>query len=1010
MADIATPLTMLGAGLSVQRVFSQEGVRPEDLITWEEREVKLTDFKTGDIVFQQSGVRVPSTWSETATKIMANKYFHGSQKTNAVREYSVEQVVDRVAVTIRNWGFSAGYFATERDANVFRDELKTLLYDQYCAFNSPVWFNVGCDRYEPEARAESWQWDPATGGIIKQGDGYKHPQCSACFINSFKDSMEGIMELAHTEALLFKFGSGTGTNFSTLRSSVEEVSGGGVASGPLSFMRGYDAFAGVIKSGGKTRRAAKMAILNSHHPDIREFILCKGEEEEKAHALMSLGYDGSTPDSPAYSSIFYQNANNSVRVDDEFMQRATGELPDEYGLRAVTTGQVVKKVSAKELLRLIAEQTHKCGDPGMQFDTTINRWHTSKASGRIDASNPCSEYMFLNDSACNLASLNLLKFLLPNGTFDVPSYRAAIRINIIAQEILVDHSGYPRKAIAMNSHDYRPLGLGYANLGALLLQMGLPYDSDEGRDVAAALTAVMGGEAYAVSSELASSAPALEPANPALRDMPGFGVSGAFPGFGPNRESFLEVMRMHLEAARALRPVCSGLEAAAVESWVRALDLGELYGYRNGQTTVLAPTGTIGFIMDCETTGIEPMLGLIIYKKLVGGGGMKIEASKSLLAALARLGYAEPQIAEISAWVSDHGTVEGCKALDPKHLEVFDCALAAKGGKRSISPMGHVKMMAATQPFLSGAISKTVNVPKESTVEDIMQTYVDAWRLGVKAIAIYRDGSKGGQPVSLNKGGDSPVDPTVVDGLKTQIAALTAQVDAVKAAAGKFGWKADSTADPLAHLVSKVEKALAVVSAPDAEAEPLSGPPRANRRRLPEERASLTHHFKVGQHEGYITVGLYENGTPGEVFIKMAKEGSTVSGLMDTIATSVSLGLQHGVPLKVFCTKFAHMRFEPSGWTGNEEMGFATSLMDYIFRWLEMRFLKGQQLSMFNFGSPAPSIVPSVVEPEAAKEHVSITDLLDFGDAPSCGFCGSIMMRNGSCHKCPSCGGTSGCS
>ena len=942
--------TRTSPGLAITRTFTADGSDSVKSVRWETRDALITNAR-GGTVFEQKNVRVPVAWSQTATNIVASKYFHGMLNSPA-RETGVDQLVSRVVTTITDWGTKNGYFASDEDAAGFSNELSWLLLNQYASFNSPVWFNVGCDRLEPDADGQNWHWDPSTGGVRYSATGYRNPQCSACFINSVDDSMESILTLAKTEGMLFKWGSGTGSNLSAIRGSMEPLRGGGVASGPLSFMRGYDAFAGAIKSGGKTRRAAKMVILNADHPDIEEFIACKGKEEAKARALMTVGYDGSTPDGEAYTSIFYQNANNSVRVTDEFMQAAIDGA--DWTLTARTDGSPVKTVKASDLLRKIADETWHCGDPGMQFDSTINRWHTSKNSGRINASNPCSEYLFLDDSACNLASFNLVKFLRPDGTFDAERFRAAVRIFIIAQDILVDHSGYPTERIAQNSHDYRPLGLGYANLGALLLRMCLPYDSDKGREVAAAITAIMGGQAYLTSAEVAETMPPLSAADAELRrnitdgDEDAPVVTGMCPGYYLNEEPFLAVVDMHLAAARRLQPVSCGLEKTAVEVWERARTDGDAYGFRNSQVTVLAPTGTIGFMLDCDSTGIEPMIGLVAYKKLVGGGQMTL-TNASVPAALELLGYSPAEIDRLSAWIAEHGAIEGAGDLKQEHAAIFDCALKPTAGTRSISWTGHLKMMAAVQPFLSGAISKTVNMPHEASVEDVIEAYIEAWKLGLKAIAIYRDGSKAAQPLTLTK--ESSTAPATV-----------------------------------------------------IEPEPLDGPPRANRHRLPEVRPSVTHHFKIANHEGYLTVGLYPNGVPGEMFLKMAKEGSTISGLMDTIATTVSVSLQHGVPLKVFCEKFAHMRFEPSGWTGNEQIGYAKSLMDYIFRWLELRFLKGEQLSMFNLPVTRHPVPP---EKTATREQ-SITDLLDFGDAPSCPSCGAVMYRAGSCFRCE-CGDSSGC-
>jgi ribonucleoside-diphosphate reductase alpha chain len=809
-----------------------------------------------------------------------------------------------------------------------------------------------------------------------------------------KDSLDSILTLAKTEGMLFKWGSGTGTNLSPLRSQTEGLSGGGTASGPLSFMKGFDAFAGVIKSGGKTRRAAKMVILNVDHPDIIDFVECKQKEEAKAHALVAQGYDGSSPDSDAYSSIFFQNANNSVRVTDDFMYAVVRDT--DFSTKAVRDGAVMHTYKAKDLLKKISEATWHCGDPGMQYDTTVNRWHTSKNTARINASNPCSEYMFLDDSACNLASLNLLKFA-PNGTFDVEAYRHAVDVLITAQEIIVDNAGYPTEQIMRNSHDYRPLGLGYANLGALLMAAGLPYDSDAGRDYAACVTAIMCGEAYLQSSRIAEQCPPLTPATEPTKKslaetnlgsnitgssvMPG----GACPGWYINREPFLDVIRMHRASVNNINKnnVPANIYESSKQCWDEALAHGEKHGYRNSQVTVLAPTGTIGFMMDCDTTGVEPDLALVKYKKLVGGGMIKI-VNNTVPTALFKLGYNHDQADAIVSYIDATGTIEGAPHIKDEHLAVFDCSFKPSKGTRSIAYMGHLRMMAATQPFISGAISKTVNLPNNATVEDIMESYIQAWKLGIKAVAIYRDGCKQSQPLSAA-------------GTKT----------------------ANSSKDD------------ARVAAPVVEEQNLNAPPRAVRNKLQEERASITHKFKVGDHEGYITVGLYPSGEPGELFITMAKEGSTVSGLMDSFALAVSIALQHGVPLKLFCEKFAHTRFEPSGWSGNPEIGYAKSIMDYIFRWLQMRFLTGQQQLLFESFRPrtadlgpqasgtgsqdaAPIRRPEAGtrEPGAGSIHAAdaLSSIVDMGDAPSCSFCGSIMTRNGSCYRCMSCGSTSGCS
>ncbi|HXC44622.1 MAG TPA: vitamin B12-dependent ribonucleotide reductase [Candidatus Dormibacteraeota bacterium] len=1006
-ASPVTPAKKTAPGLSFRRFFTKTGVSPYDELEWDLRLAQITDSQ-GNVIFEQKDVEVPKDWSMTATNIVASKYLHGKVGTPE-RETGVRQLVTRVAETIRNWGLDQGYFKSPEDGATFHDELVHILVRQYAAFNSPVWFNVGCDRIEPNSDARNWHWNPRTQQVEFGITGYSHPQCSACFINSVKDSLDSILTLAKTEGMLFKWGSGTGTNLSSLRSSTEGLSGGGTASGPLSFMKGFDAFAGVIKSGGKTRRAAKMVILNVDHPDIVEFIECKQKEEAKAHALVAMGYDGSHPDSDAYSSIFFQNANNSVRVTDDFMYAVMRDT--EFSTKSVRDGSVMKTYKAKDLLKKISEATWHCGDPGMQYDTTTNRWHTSKNTDRINASNPCSEYMFLDDSACNLASLNLLKFA-PNGTFDVEAYRHAVDILITAQEILVDNAGYPTEMIMRNSHDYRPLGLGYANLGALLMAAGLPYDSDAGRDYAACVTAIMCGEAYLQSSKIAEQCQPLYPATDATKKnlaesnlganlagtsnarvgtdafvrpaseasapehMPG----GACPGWYINREPFLDVIRMHRASVNNINKnnVPNALYESSKACWDEALAHGEKFGYRNSQVTVLAPTGTIGFMMDCDTTGVEPDLALVKYKKLVGGGMIKI-VNQTVPTALFKLGYDHDQANAIVSYIDATGTIEGAPHIKDDHLAVFDCSFKPAKGTRSIAYMGHLRMMATAQPFISGAISKTVNLPENASVEDIMEAYLQAWKLGLKAVAVYRDGCKKSQPLSAA-------------GTKTANS---------------------SKDDPRPGAAAPQE-------------ENLNAPPRAVRHKLQEERASITHKFKVGDHEGYITVGLYPSGEPGELFVTMAKEGSTVSGLMDSFALAVSIALQHGVPLKLFCEKFAHTRFEPSGWSGNADIGYAKSIMDYIFRWLQMRFLTGQQQMLFENLRLRPSVASSQLPdvgdmngdvgraplPASGSVHASdaLAGIIDLGDAPTCSFCGSIMTRNGSCYRCGSCGSTSGCS
>lgn len=914
------------SGIAFPRYFTaklESGRTPYDEIKWELRTASIGNDK-GSVIFEQRDVEVPEDWSQTATNIVASKYFHGKMGAPD-RERSVSQLVHRVVDTIADWGMAGHYFKTPEDGENFRNELAHLMLHQKACFNSPVWFNVGVK----EARGYGWYWDEASGQIKKLSAGENRPQCSACFINSVKDSLESILDLAKTEGMLFKWGSGTGSNLSTLREEDAILSGGGRASGPLSFMKGFDAFAGVIKSGGKTRRAAKMVILNVDHPDIEQFVWCKAKEEKKAHTLIDAGYDSSL-DGEAYSSIFFQNANNSVRVTDEFMKAAVDDR--DFWTRSRIDGRPVKRFRARDLLSSVAEATHQCGDPGMQYDTTINKWHTSKTTDRINASNPCSEYMFLDDSACNLASLNLMKFVNASGEFDVEAFRHAVDTVIAAQEILVDAASYPTERIAKNSHDFRPLGLGYANLGALLMSLGHPYDSEPGRDFAAAITAIMCGQAYLTSARIAS-------------------AIGPCPGYAVNEVPFLEVIRMHRDSVTGIdsRRVPPAMFEAALACWQQALEKGKDNGYRNAQVTVLAPTGTIGFMMDCDTTGVEPDLALVKYKKLVGGGVIKI-VNNTVPQALIRLGYSPEQVEKIVSHIDATGTIEGAPGLKDEHLAVFDCSFRPQNGQRSIHYMGHVRMMAAVQPFISGAISKTINMPEESTVEDIADAYIESWKLGLKAVAIYRDGSKRVQPLSSGTG----------KGAKGQAAAVVEPV------------------------VTKIE-------------------PRPARRKLPDERHSITHKFSIGGHEGYLTVGLYEDGTPGELFVTMAKEGSTISGLMDSFATAVSYGLQYGVPLKFYVDKFSHVRFEPSGWTGNQQVPYAKSIMDYIFRWMAVKFL-GPEYGTVEAGD-ALKLRPT--EP-VAQQSLPFAPVVE--DAPLCSECGGLMTRNGSCYKCENCGGTSGCS
>jgi ribonucleoside-diphosphate reductase alpha chain len=922
-------ITKRATGLEFKRRFTDGKVHPYDAVEWERRTALIGNDK-GQVIFRQEDVEVPKSWSQTATNIVTSKYFHGKPNT-VERETSVRQLISRVADTIVRWGVEGGYFADAESRHAFHDELTHLLVEQKMAFNSPVWFNVGVQA---------------------------KPQCSACFINSVQDSMDSIMNLAKTEGMLFKWGSGTGTNFSSLRGSRESLSGGGIASGPVSFMKGFDAFAGVIKSGGKTRRAAKMVILNVDHPDIVEFIECKTKEERKAQVLIEQGYNSSI-DGEAYSSVYFQNANHSVRVTDEFMRAA--EEDRDWWTKNVNDSEPAEQYRAKELLKMMAESAWQCGDPGMQYDSTVNRWHTCKATDRINASNPCSEYMFLDDTACNLASLNLLKFLGPNGQFDSEGFGHAVDVTITAQEILVDNASYPTEKIARNSHDYRPLGIGYANLGALLMSLALPYDSDAGRDFCGAITALMTGESYAQSARIAER-------------------MGPFGGYPRNRESMLGVIRMHRDSLRPIKEenVQPSLLHAAQKSWDDALELGEKFGYKNSQVSVLAPTGTIGFMMDCDTTGIEPDLALVKQKRLVGGGVIKI-VNNTVPQALMRLGYAPKDVAKIVDYIDAQAKIEGAPSLKPEHLPVFDCSLSPMGGGRSIAWRGHLRMMAAAQPFLSGAISKTINMPEESAVEDIMEAYTESWKFGLKAVAIYRDNSKRSQPLS--------------------------------AAGKKEDEKAAAPAATQA-VAPVVTPALTQAEAPVLQQELFQG---TKRRKLPAERNSITHKFSVGGHEGYITVGMYADGHPGEIFIKMAKEGSTLSGIMDAFALSVSISLQYGVPLRALVDKFVNSRFEPSGYTGNPRIRYAKSVVDYLGRWLGGKFISPDYLD--NDGSIAEdqaTVAAVAFTPEAAARiadaETTTRPRAAIEDAPYCSECGMLMTPNGSCYKCANCGSTSGCS
>jgi len=894
--------------LEVEPFFSKEGEDPYSTVEWEKRTASITNAN-GEVFFEQKDIEAPTSWSQMATNIVASKYFNGRLGTEK-RETSVRQLISRVVDTITNWGLKDNYFNSETEAKIFNNELTHLLLHQKASFNSPVWFNCG----------------------IKT-----KPQCSACFINSVDDSMESIMRLATDEAMIFKGGSGAGVNLSPLRSRREGLSNGGQSSGPVSFMKGFDAFAGVIKSGGTTRRAAKMVVLNVEHPDVVDFINCKVEDEKKAWALIDAGYDGSL-DGPAYNTISYQNANNSVRVTDKFMQAV--ESDGEWQTKAVVTGETMETHRAKDIMRAMADAAWTCGDPGIQYDTTINNWHTCANTDRIHASNPCSEYMFLNDTACNLASINLMKFRRSDGSFDVASFRQAVQVFILAQEIIVDNAGYPTDRIAENSYRYRTLGLGYANLGALLMAQGLPYDDEIGRDYAAAITAIMTGESYRVSALIAEK-------------------KGVFAGYGENAEPMLKVIAQHQKAAQKLKEIDidRNLAKMAQAVWAEAYDLGKKYGYRNAQVTVLAPTGTIAFMMDCTTTGVEPDLALVKYKKLVGGGMLKI-VNETVPEALRKLGYPDNQVTEIIEYIDEQDTIEGAPHLKENHLPVFDCSFKPANGSRSIHYMGHIRMMAAVQPFISGAISKTVNMPSDATVEDVEDVYMQGWKIGIKSIAIYRDGCKRTQPLNTSK--------------------------------------------------------------EDKKDDKAATAPR--RQRLLDERQSVTHKFSVGGHEGYLTVGLYEDGRPGEIFITTAKGGSTLNGMMDAFALSISINLQYGVPLKVLVEKFSHMRFEPLGFTTNKDLPMAKSIMDYIFRWMENHFLKTEEKALE--GGEGGGEAPEALEqnsslPENNDKQLELDVALDRrnhfvfvnqADAPPCSDCGSITVRNGNCYKCMNCGISLGCS
>ncbi|MEK6825537.1 MAG: vitamin B12-dependent ribonucleotide reductase [Nanoarchaeota archaeon] len=943
--------------MDLKRMFTFEGKSPFEFdiygnpIKWLAEDVRVTD-DMGKPIFTQPAVRRPDFWSPLAIKVVASKYFWGDQ-AKGERENSVEKIIGRVSRYIGRQAFAQKYF-NEEQANILRDEIAAITLNQLCVFNSPVWFNAGIWEYNKQAGGVSaWKWDESTQTAIHALKTDDRPQCSACFILSTEDNMESILKVQVAEAILFKAGSGTGTNRSPLRSSKEKITGGGKASGPVSFMKGYDAYANIIKSGGKTRRAAKMEILNVDHPDIMEFVLAKQNEEKKAWALIEQGYSGGM-NGDAYSSIFFQNCNMSVRVTDQFMQAVKED--GEWQTKAVTDGRVIETFKAREIMRAIAEGTHLCGDPGIQCDGVIQKYHTSKNSGRINATNPCSEYLFLDDTACNLASINLMKFLTPDGNFDVQKFKGVVRSFITAMDIIVDGASYPTAEIAERSHIFRTLGLGYANLGALLMSLGLPYDSDEGRAVAAAITAIMCGEAYKTSAEIAA-------------------LMGPFPGFQKNRESMLEVMNLHREHVREIQvtkmPIpLKYLVNEAWDAWTDALEIGEKFGYRNAQTTVLAPTGTIAFMMDCDTTGIEPDIALVKYKVLSGGGMLKI-VNRSVPIALATLGYSSEQIQEIIQYIDKNDTIEGAPWARQEHLPVFDCAFKPAKGKRAIHYKGHIKMMAVTQPFISGAISKTVNLPEQATVDDIMDAYIFAWEQSLKAVAIYRENSKRSQPLNTQK----------TEG----------------------------------EMVKKQQTAVQVV--------------RMQQQDMPQTRKSITHRFEIAGHKGYLTVGLYDEGRPGEIFVTMSKEGSTIRGLMDAWAASISLNLQYGIPVEILFNKFRHQKFEPSGFVRNTPPGeldknrtmirTASSIIDYVAQFMITTFGKTPkveveiELTPPSEESPSGIIAPVMEAGAAINLNEEQKSLKDFGnEGLVCPQCGSSAKRMGNCAiYCPSCKQTtrSGC-
>jgi ribonucleoside-diphosphate reductase alpha chain len=1002
--------------MPVQRVFSDAKINPFDAVEWENRVAEITD-DGGKVVFKQENVEVPKSWSLLATKVVVSKYFYGEQNTSE-RETSVRQLIHRICRTIADWGVKDGYF-TKADGNVFYDELVWLCVNQHGAFNSPVWFNVGLFHQYKVGNNSSrgnWFYNPETGQAERGKTQYEYPQCSACFIQSVDDNMESIMLLASAEAMLFKFGSGTGTDLSPIRSSKEKLSGGGRPSGPLSFLKVYDQVANVVKSGGKTRRAAKMNTLRDWHGDIEEFIDAKQKEERKAWALIEQGYDGSY-NGEAYGSVMYQNENLSVRVSDEFMQAAVEGR--EWWTRSVTSSKPLEKKQAATLLDKIAEGTWVCGDPGLQYDGAIQKWHTCKGSEPIHSTNPCSEYVFLNNTACNLASLNLMKFKREDGTFDVARFKAAVRLFITAQEILVDNASYPTKEIAENSHIFRTLGLGYANLGSLIMSYGLAYDSDQGRALAGALSAIMTGHSYEVSAELSSVKGPFE----GYRDARCAHISK--PLQKDNVNSMLEVIRQHRAAVESIQPSeeFHYLKEEARSTWIAALKRGEAVGYRNANVTVLAPTGTIAFLMDCDTTGIEPDIALVKYKLLAGGGMLKL-VNRTVPEGMRRLGYNAAQIEKVVAHIEKFDTIEDVQeggavvqsGLKPEHLSVFDCAFKPYRGERSIQAMAHLRMMGAAQPFLSGAISKTVNMPNDSTVADIRNAYVQAWKMGLKCVAIYRDGSKRSQPLNTKRTTES-------------------------------GDKAAAVAAP--EVVVVVDPRIKELETEVAKLQEESGQPL--RRRLTDTRTAITHKFDIAGHEGYLTVGLFEDGQPGELFITMAKEGSTIGGLMDGIGTLTSMALQYGVPLEALARKFAHQRFEPSGFTKNPEIRSASSITDYVFRWMAMQFVPGYRESNAPSRNQPELAIPGLQEELKKKVNRPVSDLaisedsypVDLKpssvmkaavrnpvlshpertirslsdavahfqqDAPACPICGHVAVRNGACYKCLNCGESLGCS